>query len=175
MYTDKYSNPSFIDWGRQFRIDPKAKEEWIEALLSEAYKDKQGKSVLATPDGNFCCLGVWCDLKDLPSQFRTKEYPSPEGSGKYITDQVRTFFNSYEEIETGSAGTIAYIPSDRGIPTHFNDGFPGMPFTGGKVLWRSWTQYDDGTMGVYQPFSLPHLNDNGFTFAQIADVIRYFL
>ncbi len=36
------------------------KDRWVGALRSGEYK--QGKGRLKTSDGNFCCLGVLCDL-----------------------------------------------------------------------------------------------------------------
>lgn len=39
------------------------REEWLAALRSGEYK--QGRGVLKE-DGRFCCLGVLCDLADVP-------------------------------------------------------------------------------------------------------------
>lgn len=41
-------------------MDPKIKKRWIKALLSGKYK--QGREVLKTGDGKYCCLGVLCEL-----------------------------------------------------------------------------------------------------------------
>lgn len=42
------------------RMNPRVKALWIEALLSRKYK--QGKGKLRRPSGEFCCLGVLCNL-----------------------------------------------------------------------------------------------------------------
>jgi hypothetical protein len=42
------------------KMDPEAKELWIEALRSGKFK--QGKRALKTYDGAFCCLGVLCEV-----------------------------------------------------------------------------------------------------------------
>lgn len=44
------------------KMDPQVKEVWIDALLSGKYK--QGRTKLQNQDGEFCCLGVLCDLYD---------------------------------------------------------------------------------------------------------------
>lgn len=36
------------------------KQKWVEALRSGKYQ--QGKAMLRSRDGEFCCLGVLCDL-----------------------------------------------------------------------------------------------------------------
>lgn len=41
-------------------MNEKVKQKWIEALVSGAYTQGQGK--LRTADNKFCCLGVLCDL-----------------------------------------------------------------------------------------------------------------
>jgi hypothetical protein len=41
-------------------MDPSIKQEWLEALRSEQYK--QGRFRLRNLDGSFCCLGVLCDI-----------------------------------------------------------------------------------------------------------------
>ena len=41
-------------------LNPEIKNEWIIALRSGDYK--QGKSVLQSEHGTFCCLGVICDI-----------------------------------------------------------------------------------------------------------------
>ena len=41
-------------------MDKKIKTRWLKALRSGKYK--QGKQTLRTKDGEYCCLGVLCDL-----------------------------------------------------------------------------------------------------------------
>lgn len=44
-------------------MDPEYKKLWVEALLSGKYT--QGHGHLAPCDGQFCCLGVACDISGL--------------------------------------------------------------------------------------------------------------
>lgn len=41
-------------------MKPAVKRAWIRALRSGKYR--QGRGMLKTPKGNYCCLGVLCDL-----------------------------------------------------------------------------------------------------------------
>ena len=40
------------------------KEKWIEALRSGKYK--QGSGLLSGFDGSYCCLGVLCEVMEIP-------------------------------------------------------------------------------------------------------------
>lgn len=40
------------------------KEQWIEALRSGKYK--QGSGLLSRFDGSYCCLGVLCEVMQIP-------------------------------------------------------------------------------------------------------------
>lgn len=174
MYNAVYGSPATFIGYSDLRLDPESKQEWLDALASDTYKDKQGRSLLATPDGKFCCLGVWCDLKDVPSKVTERGYPGPDG--EYVVGPVRTFFNSDNDYSFGMSGSISYIPFRHGIKTASNSGQTTEDaFNGGEVIWSSWTQSEDGTKGVFQAWTLPQLNDEGLTFEQIADIIRYFL
>jgi hypothetical protein len=42
------------------KMNKRIKARWVKALRSGRYK--QGRNMLRTDDGKFCCLGVLCDL-----------------------------------------------------------------------------------------------------------------
>jgi hypothetical protein len=44
------------------KLDPEFKKKWVAALRSGKYK--QGKGGLRNQHGEFCCLGVACDVMD---------------------------------------------------------------------------------------------------------------
>lgn len=128
------------------RIDPVVKAEWIKALLSGDYK--QGTGTLRDEADGFCCLGVYCDIAKVPVEHLTDEI-----------DGVR--FDSRWTYGDGGDKNSSYIPTRYAIGGTFNGTQP--------------------VVVMYSPFNVPNyydlseLNDSGFTFAQIADVINYFL
>lgn len=52
----------------------KLKAKWVEALRSGKYE--QGKYYLSK-GGKFCCLGVLCDVRGLPTGRNNDLYPYP--------------------------------------------------------------------------------------------------
>ena len=50
-------------------MTPELKTKWIEALRSGKYE--QGKHYLKV-NGKFCCLGVLCEVMEVPSMFDDK-------------------------------------------------------------------------------------------------------
>ena len=158
------------------RIDPDEKAFWLEHLLGD-YKDKQGKNALKTPDGKFCCLGVYCDAKEMPNEIKPGVYTFPE-TGDRESVQM-TYFS------TGQHSNSSIIPFDHAIPWADKDHDTGCfsygpGFTGDEDLFIAKGQGDNRSdaSGVFprgERWSLPKLNDSGFTFTQIADIINYFL
>jgi hypothetical protein len=45
------------------KLKPEVKEKWLAALRSGEYN--QGRRQLRTSDGNYCCIGVLCDISGL--------------------------------------------------------------------------------------------------------------
>ncbi len=97
-------------------------KDWADALRSGKYE--QGEGNLITVDGEYCCLGVLCDIVD-PKVFELNEY---------------------------------------GDPIHFVDGF-------GTAIIPDFVQYSVGW--DIDNIGLAELNDGGFNFNEIADVIDY--
>ena len=67
------------------KMNPDVKAKWLEALRSGRYK--QGRHVLKTKSGSFCCLGVLCHLaqkEGVVGRFRPSSIG--EGYGIPVTD-----------------------------------------------------------------------------------------
>lgn len=62
-------------------MNPKYKQDWIDALRSDKYK--QGKGRLCSDEG-FCCLGVLCDVKDPSKWVKLSVTRDPIGTSKYM-------------------------------------------------------------------------------------------
>jgi hypothetical protein len=136
-------------------MDAKIKADWIKALRSGEYEQGMGKLQV---DGKFCCLGVLCEL--APNVHRVSTTVSGivvYGSG--------TSDNREENYPPTAAWLWAgWVEKDPFVET----GFSQAP--DGSALASSDT-YGNPRRGCY----LSNLNDAGFTFDQIADVIAYFL
>ena len=155
------------------RLDPEVRDEWIEALLSGEYP--QGMRMLVTPEGEFCCLGVYCDVFKVPSIIATREIPGFNGHETRHAD-VRVF----GQTENGLFGTFTFIPSNHAPSLYDRHGNKVGEFFGSEPIADMVAQgkernFEDGIEPYSLPVSLPDLNDRGLTFVQIADVIRYFL
>lgn len=154
------------------RINPVEKTFWMDQLESETYKDKQGKNALQTPDGLFCCLGVYCEASGMPKHVFSDLYTvsDPAGDETIVVDIVH--YGDDECKET------AIIPLDYAIPwaePQSTDSRWAMGFTGDEDLFMCKGQDGKDIMPYGTTWSLPRLNDEGFTFAQIRDIINYFL
>lgn len=56
-------------------MDPNIKAQWVAALRSDEYT--QGDGYLKTLDGNYCCLGVLCDLAVKQGVIPEPTQPTP--------------------------------------------------------------------------------------------------
>lgn len=142
------------------RIDPTEKQLWIEALLSGKYK--QGYEALNIDD-NLCCLGVYCEVKDVP-----KTRLGTDGSQYYGAEDY--------------ADTRGFIPDGYLIPWVDVEGelrrVRRSGFSGADVIFQCYGQGPNGEQESWlrASYSVSSLNDSRkFTFAQIADIINYFL
>lgn len=52
-------------------------DKWVAALRSGKYK--QGKGTLRDSGNNFCCLGVLCDILDIPSSLHVSSISLESG------------------------------------------------------------------------------------------------
>lgn len=174
-YENRYA--SGLDWQNDIsilmvdpslgRMNPEEKERWIEALLSGKYE--QGTMMLKTPDGNFCCLGVKCEVDNVPSY--NAKVADLDGNSKPATYTEVTHYGDEHY------GSYTFLPHGHEITLYDERGAVLFYHNGGSGLFRGWIQgsEDENEPARRETITLPLLNDSGFTFAQIADVIRYFL
>lgn len=137
-------------------MSKKNKQKWIEALRSGKYK--QSKKALRNDDG-FCCLGVACDLMD-------SEWKYQDDEGEYYFDSEN---NVLPESVKAWIGTEFRNPR---IYPNKNDisrikGELSSRTTGGNRLINHLDE-----MGS---ITLAELNDNGFSFEFIAEMIEKYL
>lgn len=125
-------------------MEPKAKSEWISALRSGKYK--QGNNSLQTEGGANCCLGVKCVVDGLTFEL-IESVVNP-----------RSMF-----IFPNGSGSNTWLSSEYADSQGMIDGqgtfYYEVTFFGTKFWIRE---------------SLGNLNDDDFTFDQIADVIECF-
>lgn len=133
------------------KMTPEVKAAWVAALRSGEYK--QGTNALQRGE-QFCCLGVLCDIavKQFEIQLEVAE--------DYCCDDCTP--------KGGASNKIAYDGSTSFLPY--------------KV--RQWANLtDDGQVSGTHPYRnesdmerftdrLYVLNDNGYSFAEIADIIE---
>ncbi len=75
-------------------MDPELKAQWVKALRSGEYR--QGRELLKSSAGAFCCLGVLCDIQgavfDNPLLFsmgmQTSHVPPVYSGGLGLNDQT---------------------------------------------------------------------------------------
>lgn len=154
----------------QPRIDPDVKAKWVAALRSGEYR--QGKKMLKTPEGSYCCLGVYCAITGVRESLQMQFVATGNG----FTERMVPSF--------GDPGleNFVIIPPNYEIaladPTSENIDYP---FVGEEQLFSCTHQFSrEWNVDLYEktflfPHTLPGLNDSGFTFDQIADIIDYFL
>lgn len=127
------------------------KRAWVEALRSGKYE--QGQSWLAQQFANgvrqYCCLGVLCDVAGAPYSVRD------DGEGTTFLDYGQSDEeNDKEEV----------------LPKHLMKAFE-LPQRNPIVLVNDWR----GKINKWEKLTLAKLNDDDFTFPQIADLIEYFI
>ncbi len=141
------------------RMDPTTKANWVAALRSSKYK--QGFNALRVDD-RLCCLGVYCEIAQMPKQAR-QEY---DASG--LIDGVKYFYG--DKLQQSPVS----IPNGYGIKliTNPNEWSAHREYFGYEDIFCVVSQ----EAGELQRWTLPMLNDSkAFNFDQIADIIDYFL
>ena len=125
-------------------MDLKIKNRWVKALRSGKYK--QTKNIL-NGQGNFCCLGVLCDI-------------SGQGEWTNNTNNMAGEYSGYlpHGIEVGSLASLPYEVRD----------WAKMKSCNGKFEKYKWQ-----IPGKENTFcSLDLINDNGASFEDIANIIE---
>jgi hypothetical protein len=132
-------------------LNPIFKAQWVAALRSAAYNQTSGQ----LKHGNaYCCLGVACDISKL---------------GKWDEDTytIGDIYTGYSNGEWEAEGSLLpkNIALEIGLETN-----PKLPI---KPL--DWVQPKFLEEPVTPFVTLAKLNDDGFPFDQIADLVEYFL
>lgn len=155
------------------------RNEWIPALRGQKPRHdgkpyQQGKACLRDQHNRFCCLGV---AADLLSNDDMGWMPLHQEEGGYFGNEYT--FNDGTEQEN------AYLPSSLakvifGDPNMRQGTLEGLycrAYERADIehIERTMPDYPNEVLTKEQGFSvnLAHLNDSGFTFDQIADVIEY--
>ncbi len=142
------------------KMNPAVKTQWLSALRSGRYA--QGTGFLHPNKKQYCCLGVLCTVAEVNGVGAWQEVPVNEDE------------NPIEEI--------AYNGATELLPESVIS-FAGLEFEQDDILVRLTTDQADravanGKAAAIKMFDgLPHaelstLNDAGFTFAEIADIIE---
>lgn len=129
-------------------------ERWVKLLRSGKYT--QGRGNLKSSDGSYCCLGVLCEmyvedhevpgfkiLKDTDPYYRFNDgVDNPSNTIGTLTNEVRAW--------AGMRSHAGTVDSNKAIKT---------PLAKGKDH-------------KFSPYALTEMNDNGFSFEEIADAIE---
>lgn len=138
------------------------KSKWVGALRSGQYEQAQGRLGIFNREGGkdmYCCLGVLCDV-----------------ALDYDTAPVMLASNQDQGEMQFKFG-----------PDHFSNSLPGTnlwEWAGGdkKNAWdysfdldptEEFRDWGFDSRGTYVGLDLAELNDDGFTFDQIADIIEW--
>lgn len=128
------------------RLNPIEKAEWTKQLRSGSFA--QGKRLLKKEEHNefiYCCLGLLCEMNKIPS------------NEHYTSDKVWAF--EFEGNEKQRGLPSEHFMQDKGFLDNSASFYYDFTLFGNLFVIRT---------------SLATLNDEGFTFNQIADVIDYF-
>lgn len=120
-------------------------KKWVAELRSGKYKQGEGHLAMTDMDGeeHFCCLGVLCEL--------ALDEGIPNLTREFNEDAGRYFYNDRED----------FLPTPVIEWAGFDDKNPGVPYVQGE---------DDSGDLFDKPLS--ELNDEGLSFAAIADIIE---
>ena len=129
-------------------MNQEIKTKWVNALRSGDYE--QGQGALKNPDGQFCCLGVLCDLYD---KHRMEDFGA-ESSWTKDTVSLNEFISAPEDHEVG-------------VPPNVVVDWAGLPHNNPDIFVT--LEEDD----FEQDLPIAELNDDfGLTFNELADLIE---
>lgn len=128
-------------------MDQEVKRRWVEALRSGEYRQGAGRlgSRVGEEKPKYCCLGVLCEV----AKDRLGDIPM------YWAD--RDF----------SVGSVLHVD--------YEGSYPSLRVAKALGLSGAWGEFPEGTpYGLDESDDhLARLNDDGFTFSQIADLIEW--
>jgi hypothetical protein len=143
------------------KLKPEVKEQWLTALRSGEYT--QAQEYLRTADDGYCCLGVLCDLAVKGGVIGEPHQDGPEAVweyGNFPDDSGTQLPQAVADWAFGKEGD-PYLFTARSVN-------PGI---GGSA--REGTDPNPDTGRYY--VSLAELNDEGSSFAEIANLIEKYL
>ncbi len=148
-------------------MNPERKAQWVAALRSGEFP--QGAQELKTAEGEFCCLGVACELALREGVLDFEYLPDPNS----VDDESKRFYGNLDEADIDSTPLMSW--SD--LPLSAQN-WLGLPYADPAVLVTDthpkfsdlvgWTREGDANV----PLKVSILNDSGFTFDEIADLIE---
>lgn len=130
-------------------MNPERKAEWVAALRSGEYS--QGQSCLRSNSGEFCCLGVATDLA------------AKAGIGNWVTDDNGEMIGGPHPVMPGMAVGFR----ENGVKTIEYDTLPLS-----VAEWLGFSKYNNNPYVCSYEDHLASMNDSGYTFEQIADIIE---
>ncbi len=147
------------------KIDPEFKAVWVARLRSG--QDTQGTGALRRLDADgvskLCCLGVACEIKVKQGTLeRREDHTALNGTVTYTYGTATEYRHSDQNSASLPRSVADEIAADGGyLRTN-----PAIPDPGG---------IEEFPVSEVPTVSLAELNDSGFTFAQIADLIEKYL
>lgn len=141
---------------------------WLEALRSGRYK----QTSKALRIGNsFCCLGVLCDLADAKGWS-----PTPDSCGNTPFKDQEFPLRSGVAAPPRAVGEWAGFSADPVRPGTL-DTNPTIAFPSDHPVWQDQRlhKYIERHGFASVELSLAALNDHGFSFLEIADIIEQFV
>jgi len=150
-------------------MNPERKAEWLRRLRSGEYDQTSGQ-LKAEYGSNvsYCCLGVACEMA------------REDGVGDYWSGNGYLWYGSHDDyMADGESGVLeskaaswATLPKGvsewLGLDDSEGDPYVSVPTNHPKYQYLS----DHGYLGPNNTARISQLNDNGFTFEQIADLIE---
>lgn len=144
-------------------MNPEIKAKWLAALRSGAYTQGIGQLVRYTNrESKYCCLGVLCDVL------------TKEGIPGLMYSDNQSNGSNMPGWEYQDGRETAVLPVLLATAIGLYNPNPVIPFV--QSIWDDERMADcRSTSSSATPLDLATLNDHGFTFLEIADLIEAYL
>ena len=129
------------------KMNPEVKQKWIDALRSGNYE--QGSEKLRTVNG-YCCLGVLCDIYAQENDTQWKFMGNEE-----TNFQLMDYWYFLDQSEFLPESVMNWA----GLRTH-------------NPSVRVYCEDSDDEDQRYYNDEIANVNDSGYSFSQIADIIQ---
>lgn len=151
-------------------MNPERKAEWVLNLRSGNFA--QGRNALKTESGAYCCLGVLCETAYQAGATEHWEAPNADSDAFYGDEAAHA--NDSMDDEHGSWATLPNnVQEWSGLKDR--DPFVEVPTDHPRYEHTTLTpfKWDDATRSYTSKGArLSQLNDEGWTFEEIADLIE---